>query len=371
MPTGSTKAHSLLRMFPQEGRPLAAFLLAASVAMLAMLCLSARADAAGSLRVSCGVYATNNVDPIRGATHDHRQFGNTSTTNESTWNSLRNNKATSCANAPYLTSAGWYPVERNEPNTDTILYYRAPGDKTKVNALPNGLQLIATKPGVSYDCGSSPGDTMPSQSTPPYGCTQNWSTHVRFPACWSGKGLTPEHTAYGTNNSRTNCPSTHPHRIVEVNFTITHKNFDGAVPNPLMVSTGTNSWGSWTGMHGDYFFAAQDQFNHNVDLDGDGRIEPYDNDSDGRYEPWDADGDSEKALSDLCMIQSPATLEYANSRCRPEGALPSHIRQMHNYYDGKPVPTNRPETFLNPPTAPYPYPTPSTTSPVSGTHDAH
>ena len=128
MPTGSTKAHR----FPQEGRPLAGFLLAASVALLmaliASLALPQRADAS-SLRVSCEIYDTNRVDPIALSSHLHHQFGNTSTTNESTWDGLRDNKATSCPNAPYLTSAGWFPAEQGEPVNASILYYRAAGDR--------------------------------------------------------------------------------------------------------------------------------------------------------------------------------------------------------------------------------------------------
>ena len=359
MPTGSTKAHRFPQRFLQEGRPLAAFLLAASVALLtallASLALPQRADAS-SLRVSCEIYDTNRVDPIALSPHLHHQFGNTSTTNESTGDGLRDNKATSCPNAPYLTSAGWFPVEKNEPVAESILYYRAAGDQTVVHALPNGIELIARAQGVGYNCGATPLNAVAFQDTPPYGCTQNWATHVRFPACWNGTGLGAENTVYGMGGSRTNCPSSHPHRLVEVNFTITHKNFDGVVPNPLLVSAGVDEWHDYTHMHADYFFAAQDEVNRNVDLDGDGRVEQYDNDGDGRYEPWDADGDSEKALVDLCTIQAPQFLAYANARCRADGLLSAHVNQLHNYYGGLPVPTNRPATLRNPPSAPHPYP---------------
>jgi len=362
MPTGSTKAHRFPRRFPQEGRPLAAFLLAASVALLmallASLALPQRAADASSMRVSCQIYDTNRVDPIALSSHLHHQFGNTSTTNESTWYSLRDNKATSCSNAPYLTSAGWFPVEKGELVNESVLYYRPAGDQTKVHALPDGIELIARSAGVTYNCDASPGNTSPTQTAPPYGCTRNWGTHIRFPACWNGTGLGPENTVYGVNGSRTLCPDSHPHRLVEVNTLVRHKNLDGVVPNSLGVSAGVDEWHDYTHMHGDYFFAAQDEVNHDVDLDGDGRVEPYDNDGDGRYEPWDADGDSEKALVDLCVIQGPKTLEFPNARCRADGLLSAHVQKLHNYYDGQPVPTNQLATFLNPPSAPYPYPVP-------------
>ena len=75
-------------------------------------------------------------------------------------------------------------MERNEPVSKVLVYYRGPGDQTRIHDIPNGLQLLGKR--ALYDCVSSPGDSTPEQSTPPYGCTKNWSTHVTFPACWNG-----------------------------------------------------------------------------------------------------------------------------------------------------------------------------------------
>ena len=338
-------------------------LLFAAIFALLLAAVCATSAGADSLRISCNVYATNRVDPIvLGSGHLHRQFGNDATTDRSTWSSLRTSGASSCPNAPYLTSAGWDPVEQDEPSEKVIIYYRVEGDATKVHALPEGIQLIAKGPqGFNYNCGAEPLNATEVQETPPYDCTENWATHMRFPACWDGEGLKPENTVYGP--TRTSCPSTHPHRLLEVNFTITHRNRDGRVPNPLRVSCGVDEWCDWSSMHADYFFAAQDQVYKGVDLDGDGRVEQYDNDGDGKYEPWDAvDGDSEKNLVDLCTIHAPDSLAYANARCRADGLLPAHVRQLHSYYDGRPVPASQPETFSNPPTATYPYPSPVETT---------
>ena len=57
------------------------------VALLAALMLTQKAEA-DSIRVSCNIYATNQYDPIGHAHHQHRQFGNTSLTNDSTGKSL-------------------------------------------------------------------------------------------------------------------------------------------------------------------------------------------------------------------------------------------------------------------------------------------
>lgn len=279
--------------------------------------LAARSAEAQSIRASCNIYATNQVDPIAFAQHLHRQFGNTSTTNESTGESLYASKATSCTKAPWLTNAAWVPVERYESVPNVIVYYRAPGDQTKVVDMPRGLQLLGNK--TLYNCGASPGDTSPTQSTPPYSCQGNWATQVRFPACWNGWGLEETATIYGA--TRSTCPATHPVRIPEVNFLVRHPNTDSKVPNPLQVSAGVDKWEDYTHTHADYFYAPQDEFTRDVDLDGDRQIEH----TDGGY--------SEKNLMDLCLRDAPDALEFANARCRADGLLSWHVKAINNYYN--------------------------------------
>src|SRR5918911_2771424 len=155
------------------------------VALLAALMLTQKPAEAASLRVSCDVYATNRVDPIvLGSGHLHRQIANQSTSDSSTWETLREATAgTSCKNAPYLTSASWFPVERDEAVPNAILYYRAPGstpaERAEARAVPDGIQLLAQDP--SYNCGAEPLNAVAFRPTPPYGCSQNWGTHMQFP----------------------------------------------------------------------------------------------------------------------------------------------------------------------------------------------
>ena len=247
---------------------------------------------------------------------------------------MRANTATSCPNGPYLTSAGWWPVERYETAKRGIVYYRAADDSLKTRELPEGIQLFASKPGLTYNCGAEPLDPTKVQTTPPYNCTTNWATHLRFPACWNGWQLkhNPASPAAVYGSSRTSCPDSHPIRLVEVTFTITHPNSDGKVPNPLKVSCGSGTWCDYTHMHADYFFAAQDEVNVDVDLDGDGKVELKDADGNGAYEPWLAHGDSEQALVDLCVREAPSELAYNNARCRADGLLAPHITALKSYY---------------------------------------
>src|SRR5215217_9577542 len=154
-----------------------ALLLAVVLASVLLLGpFAARADAQPRIKVNCKVYATNYVDPIAGTTHLHNQIGNTSTTNSSTGSSLFNNRSTSC-NQSWFTSAGWFPVERNESVKGVNVYYRAHGDQRTIKAIPTGLQLLATD--QEYNCGTD--GTF--QETPPYGCRQIWQTRVIFPDC--------------------------------------------------------------------------------------------------------------------------------------------------------------------------------------------
>ena len=257
------------------GRAGGALLLAVVFAAVLLLGpFAGRADAQPRIKVNCEVYATNYVDPIAHTDHLHHQIGNTSTTNSSTGNSLLNNRSTSC-NQSWFTSAGWFPVERDEPVKGVNVYYRAPGDQKTIKAIPTGLQLLATE--QKYTCNDGP-----FQDTPPYGCKAPWATSVAFPDCINTSRLADEAT--NAVNSRNGvCPSTHPYRIPKIAYLVMHKNADGVVPNPLRVSAGTNTWSDYTFMHADYFAANQPVFN--------------------------------STLLDLCLRDASDSVTVADSRC--------------------------------------------------------
>jgi hypothetical protein len=304
-----------------------------AICMLALAALCAPRAEADSIRVSCGIYATNEFDPIGHAHHQHNQFGNTSLTDESTGDSLYANKDTSCEDGgEWWTNAGWFPMEWNESVPNAIVYYRGPERyDSQIIDIPRGMELIARNTAantineVEYNCAASPGDTTPTQATPPYDCRENWATHVIFPRCWDGIGTENTDVIYGP--TRQTCPITHPYKLPEINYTIRHPNVDGVVPEPLQVSGDDGAWLPFTWMHADYFFAAQDEFSEAVDLNGDGRIQ--DNAGTASY----AGGYSESSLLDLCIRKSPEALEFNNDRCRTGGLLPWHQRAINNYYN--------------------------------------
>jgi len=234
-------------------------LLAVPLAAVLLGLLAARADAQPRIKVHCEVYATNYVDPIAFSDHLHHQIGNTSTTNNSTAESLLNNRSTSC-DMEWFTTAGWFPVERYEESVSGVnVYYRAPGDQTQIADVPEGLQLLGTR--EQYVCnGDGTGDGL--QSTPVYSCNERWGTRVTFPWCWNGFSLEESATVYGPTNSK--CPASNPIRLPHIEYLVMHLNKDGVVPNPLQVSAGIDEWQDYTFMHADYFGANQPVFNNEL-----------------------------------------------------------------------------------------------------------
>lgn len=305
------------------------FMLALIGVLLVALLFTAAVEAK-SIRNSCTIYTENRVDPIAFTTHLHRQFGNTSTSNESTDDSLFNHTDTSCElGAKWWTNAGWFPVERYEDVPNIIVYYRDPGDHgINLVGFQRGMELIAKNDPtnkfaeIQYSCASGPGKTTGKQATPPYDCTANWATHITFPRCWDGNGK--EHTDFRYGPNRGSCPSTHPHVMPEINFLIRHPNRDGVVPEPLQISMGDGQWGDYTMMHADYIFAAQDEFNNAVDKNGDGRIST----AIGK----DGAGYNEQSLMDLCFRSAPKELEFHHERCRAYGLKSWHKTAINNYY---------------------------------------
>jgi hypothetical protein len=212
--------------------------------LLAVLLAARPAEAEPRIKVSgCNVYATNRVDPIAFSQHLHHHFGNTTTTNASTGQSLLAAKTTSCK-ASWFTSAGWFPVAQNVPlvsKNQVAVYYRAPGDRTKVKDIPTGLGIVSHE--VHLNSGGS-------------------TVTVTFPDCWDQKSLNPANMVKSRNGV---CPSTHPYRIPRVFYLI---RYNGIVTSQTLVSSGVDSWAPFgIDMHADYLAANQQPvFNDLIEL---------------------------------------------------------------------------------------------------------
>jgi Domain of unknown function (DUF1996) len=223
--------------------------------LLAVLLAARPADAEPRIKVSgCNVYVTNTVDPIVAfSQHLHHHFGNTTTTNTSTGQSLLAANQTSCK-ALWFTSAGWFPKARDVPlvsKNQVAVYYRAPGDRTKVQNIPTGLKIISEEAHLN-----SGGSTVT----------------VTFPDCVAMNSSrtaplldSPDHHSHMVKSRNGICPSTHPYRIPRVFYLI---RYNGTVTSQTMFSAGVNTWEEFgTHMHADYLAANQQPvFNDLIDL---------------------------------------------------------------------------------------------------------
>jgi hypothetical protein len=121
------------------------------------------------------------------------------------------------------------------------VYYRAPGDRTKVRDIPTGLGI------VSHEVYIKSGGSLVT---------------VTFPDCWDQGRLNPANMVKSRNGV---CPSTHPYRIPRVFYLI---RYNGTVTSQTKVSSGVDSWALFgSGMHADYLAANQQPaFNELIDL---------------------------------------------------------------------------------------------------------
>jgi hypothetical protein len=218
------------------------------------------------LQFGCDVVKVAAEDPIVGPEHphDHVFYGNKGVNADSTYESLVANKDTSC-NLPFATSSYWNPVvkdgttEINQPIKLSV-YYIGKGDQTKVQPIPNGLQLIGNKDNgkVDYRCGAEPAVT-----SPPYGCTADeYRIRVQFPECWNRSSLKPDSLVRMSGSS---CPSSHPYQIPTIRMSVHYGNVGGILEGPLQVSAGSGEFLGADFFHADVFAAPQEpDFNDTI-----------------------------------------------------------------------------------------------------------
>ena len=212
-----------------------------------------------TLQFGCNVLKVAAIDPIFDPEHphDHVFYGNTGVNADSTYESLVNNKHTTCANT-YATSSYWNPVvkdgttEINQPRRLSA-YYVGRGDQTKLQPIPDGLQLLGNSENgkVDYRCGAEPAVT-----SPPYGCTaEEFRIRVHFPECWDPPSLQPDSLVRMSGGA---CPSSHPYQIPTLRMSVHYGNVGGVLKGPLMVSAGDGEFLGADFFHADVFAAPQE-----------------------------------------------------------------------------------------------------------------
>ncbi|MFC5924103.1 DUF1996 domain-containing protein [Micromonospora vulcania] len=225
--------------------------------------------------VGCTTSHHNNDDPIvlpklPGASHNHTFWGNKSTNSNSTAESLRASKATTC-NSPQDQSAYWVPTmiqngKRVDPDEVTVYYGSRLKDPSKTQPFPFGLRMITgnaknqvdtpDKQGNHFWCAGIGGEIGRSadKTFPVCAKTAHIVRQITFPDCWDGKHLdSPDHKAHMANGDHTGaCPKSHPVPVPSVSFVISY---------PLSANTDGISLASGTSfsMHADFFNAWQDE----------------------------------------------------------------------------------------------------------------
>jgi hypothetical protein len=213
-------------------------------------------------------------DPIvfpgmAGASHMHSFVGNSRTDANSTPDSLMRLTDSTCKPLEDH-SAYWVPTlyehgQPVQPQSVVVYYGSLLEDKSKTVPMPAGLRMIAgdakkqtpTPRGAvnQFYCAGGPQDGK-TRST-----DQNWpvcdggTLHftLRFPDCWDGRNLdSPDHKSHVSFGAGGTCPAAFPVPIPALTFSISY-------PTSGTADGFTLSSGMASSMHGDAFFAWEDQ----------------------------------------------------------------------------------------------------------------
>lgn len=223
------------------------------------------------------------VDPIlypgvAVMSHQHQFFGNSSTNENSTGESLRAAGPSACRETDDR-SGYWIPQpylngEPLTPDHVSVYYSNWPGTSPAVAPLKADTQLIAGKSTataplptwqVRWSCGNVPGRTAPA-STVPYNCDNGPKGDfgpdkgfdglvgsVFFPACWNGnpvmrtQGASPSLVYYSARTGA--CPTTHPKKVVRLSVRVHFGVFNvvsGGTVNLTFAGMDMNADGSMT-----------------------------------------------------------------------------------------------------------------------------
>jgi hypothetical protein len=183
--------------------------------------------------VACGFSHRNQDDPIvfpglRGRSHDHTYFGNTTTNAFATPASLRAAGTTTCR-LRADTAAYWAPTlllrgEPVEPRGAAVYYVRRTAEP--VQAFPAGLKMIAGNAAARAAQGRSVTSwrcsrTFTASATIPTCAAGSLLLQVNFPNCWDGSRLdSADHKAHMAYSTAGVCPASHPVEVPALTIVI-------------------------------------------------------------------------------------------------------------------------------------------------------
>lgn len=217
---------------------------------------------------TCTYVNTQTVDPIvfpgdKTRSHAHDFFGNRSTDENTTSDSLIRNTSTSCQHADDL-SAYWTPSAydggKQAPAVGTSMYYFTDkvNDPSKMKAMPVGLRMIAgsanaTGPQSSQvtwfeEHRNATNNTRGSNNMITANQSGQVTVRVNFPQCWNGTQLdSPDHKSHMAYINNGVCPSSHPVMLPQLT---TFVRYDANGGSDFALSSGP-----WYTAHADFWNA--------------------------------------------------------------------------------------------------------------------
>jgi hypothetical protein len=203
-----------------------------------------------AFRAACEYSHFGTDDPIihpgkPGAAHLHMFFGNTELNAFTTEESLINSGGSTCSGFELNRSGYWIPAlldgRGNAVVPDQIILYYKTKDPSRVQPMPQGLQMLA---------GNTDSETFQTSDTLSWGCGPNGrhynktnripncngdtiNASIVFPNCWDGKnkGSSDFKSHLRTVKDNERCPSSHPVRMPKISI--------------LVYWPGTNSVAGW------------------------------------------------------------------------------------------------------------------------------
>lgn len=191
----------------------------------------------GQFRLACEYSHFGNDDPIvlpgqAGRAHLHMFFGNTAVDAFTSADSLLNRGGSTCNGFELNRSGYWTPAlldgQGNAVVPDSIILYYKTKEPGNVQAMPQGLQIVAGNTGndgfsagsrLHWSCGGNGAAYNLTNQIPDCGGDTINAT-IQFPNCWDGANLgSSDHSSHMAFVAEERpCPASHPVRLPQISF---------------------------------------------------------------------------------------------------------------------------------------------------------
>lgn len=222
-----------------------------------------------TVKVVCAPSHVAEADPIVVDSHHmHHFYGNTSTSQASTFSSMMAHKPTTAA-IEYPTgvfpdtAAYWHPrlygAGRALRPRRLNVYYRDGSERGDSENIPVGAKMLGNRRVIFKMRGRT---RIYTTTRPLIGTRDEWEVRVAFPDLWNGDGLEPSDFAYSRRSGGSDDNfRTHPLKLVETRFALHMAPVSTGLRGPITVSSGHGeTLPVETGFHGDIWYTVQPSF---------------------------------------------------------------------------------------------------------------